>query len=51
MRGRGDHRWKRRDRFPGGLVALAMVPQRAPPVPDHAIPDDAESYEPLNGTA
>jgi hypothetical protein len=42
MRGRGSHVGKCRDRFPGGLVALATARQRAPPVPDHAIPEDAE---------
>jgi hypothetical protein len=35
---------KCRDRFPGGLVALATAPQRAPPVPDHAIPENAERW-------
>src|SRR5579863_141798 len=35
---------KCRDHFPGGFVALATAPQRAPPVPDHAIPEDAERW-------
>ena len=35
---------KCRDRFPGSLVALAPAPQRAPPVPDHAIPEEAERW-------
>ena len=44
MRGRGSHRLASAViRFPGGLVALAPAPQRAPPVPDHAIPEEARA--------